>query len=248
VTPTPGQAEAAIRKHGLVRWDRFVTGDHLDRLRTAAAALVASEHCEVQSRSLRVWNLFSHGVEFTRLLSEPRLRTLCTGLLGDGYILSDYSINAVHQGAVQDPWHVDYPYNEMPRPVASPDPLGLQCVLALDRFHRDNGATQYVRRSHRRELPGVVETGRELVERFEAQPGDLMVMHAATWHRAGLNTTPDGRTALVLSFVQRWVRPIVAPRDVAGAVHDAMSDELLVVLGAVVHETVDSRVVRREVV
>lgn len=247
-TPAFERAEAAIREEGLLRWDGFVVGEPLDRLRAACTALLTSEHCEVQSRSLRVWNLFAHGPVFHELLLDGRLERLCTALLGEGYLLSDYSINGVYPGAVQDPWHVDYPYNEMCRPATSPDPLGLQCVLALDPFDRSNGATQFVRRSHHRARPDLVDSNREQVEWFEGRPGDLLVMHAGTWHRAGLNRTDDVRTAAVLSFVPRWVRPIVGPRDVADAVDDGMPDELLVVLGAVVFETVDSRIVRREVV
>jgi ectoine hydroxylase-related dioxygenase (phytanoyl-CoA dioxygenase family) len=195
-----------------------------------------------------VWNLFACGPAFCDLLLDGRLRGLCTALLGTGYVLSDYSLNAVYPGAAQDPWHTDHPYNEMDQPVRADAPLGLQCVIALDDFDRTNGATEYVPGSHQRPPPIPVEPGEVPVERFDARPGDLLAMHAATWHRAGLNTSGAVRTGMVLSFMARWVRPIIAPRDIAEALHDRMPEELRILLGAVVLEQIDSAVVRREVV
>lgn len=244
---TADGAVAHILDVGVVYWRGFLERERLDALRTAGDQLLACAHAETQSRSLRVWNLFAFDTVFRELLLDDRLRAVCTALLGDGHLLSDYSINAVHPGAAKDPWHVDYPYNEMPERVTSEAPLGLQCILALDHFDAANGATQLVPRSHGRSLPGAAITP-EQVERFRAEPGDLLIMHAGTWHRAGLNTSPCTRVGIVFSFVQRWVRPIVAPRDVAAVLDVDLTEEIRVLLGAVVFETIDSRVVRREVV
>ena len=241
-------AVAHVLDVGVVCWRAFVDGERLEVLRTASHKLLDSDHVEAQSRSLRVWNLFAFDPVFRELLLDARLRAVCTALLGDGHLLSDYSINAVHPGAVQDPWHVDYPYNEMPQRVTCDAPLGLQCILALGHFEATNGATQLVPRSHGRSLPDVADITPEQVERFRSGPGDLLIMHAGTWHRAGLNTSPCTRVGIVLSFVQRWVRPIVAPRDVAAVLDVDLTEEIRVLLGAVVFETIDSRVVRREVV
>jgi ectoine hydroxylase-related dioxygenase (phytanoyl-CoA dioxygenase family) len=48
---------------------------------------------------------------------------------------------------------------------------------------------------------------------FEAEPGTLLVMAAATWHRSGLNRSSDPRTAMLMSFVEGWIKPMSAPTD-----------------------------------
>lgn len=241
--------DQALTIDGVCRWNGFLNAGRVEALQRTCTALLETGSVEVQTRSIRVWNLFARGPEFTDLLLDPRLQALCGGLLGDGYLLSDYSINAVYPGARQDPWHLDYPYNEARLPLHSQTPLGLQCILAVDSLDQHNGATQYIRGSHRAASPPVVDSSALLaVQRFDGRPGDLLVMHAATWHRAGLNRTNALRVAVVLSFVPRWVRPIIASRDVAAAIHHDMTDELLVLLGAVVFEEIDSTFVRREVV
>lgn len=245
----PQVVERAVRADGAFLWRAFLPPADTEDLGRRCRDLVASPECEVQSRSLRVWDLFAHGDEFDTLLLDSRLRQLCTSLLGHGYLLSDFSINAVHQEANQDPWHVDYPYNETLSPVSSPTPLGLQCVLAVSPFTVANGGTEFLPRSHQRpHLHRSEHLPTARCERFEGNPGDLLVMHANTWHRAGLNTTADLRIAVVLSFVQRWIRPIVAPRDIADTIDSDTSEDLLIMLGAVVLEEIDSRTVRRKVV
>lgn len=250
IAGTPARSlEHAVTLDGVYRWNGFLDTDRVEALQRTCAALLDSGAVEVQTRSIRLWNLFAHGPEFTDLLLDPRLQALCRGVLGDGYLLSDYSINAVYPAARQDPWHVDYPYNEARLPVHSQAPLGLQCILAIDPLDQHNGATQYIRDSHRAASPPEADGPAPLTaQRFDGRPGDLLVMHAATWHRAGLNRTSALRVAVVLSFVPRWIRPIIAPRDVAAALRHEMPEELRVLLGAVVFEEIDSTVVRREVV
>ena len=36
-------------------------------------------------------------------------------------------------------------------------------------------------------------------------------MAAATWHRSGFNADLHRRDAILLSFVERWIRPMSAP-------------------------------------
>jgi len=47
--------------------------------------------------------------------------------------------------------------------------------------------------------------------RFDADPGTLLIMAAATWHRSGLNRSDRPRTAVLMSFVERWIKPMSAP-------------------------------------
>ncbi|MGH3712932.1 MAG: phytanoyl-CoA dioxygenase family protein [Micromonosporaceae bacterium] len=202
---------AEVRAKGYAIWPEFLSPARCAALRDLAQALAESEHANHYPGSTRVWDLFRHGQPFTDLLTDPCLSALLNSLLGEHHLLSDFSLNVVHPGQPVDNWHIDYPYNEMPSPVTG-SILGLQCVLALDQFHEGNGATQLVPGSDnppRNPDPQAID--QQVV--FCAEPGTLLVMAAATWHRSGVNASGARRSAALLSFVERWVRPMSDPPE-----------------------------------
>jgi ectoine hydroxylase-related dioxygenase (phytanoyl-CoA dioxygenase family) len=198
-----------VRAHGYAVWPSFITPERCRVLREAAADLATRDAARHYPRSTRVWDLYQYGATFTDVVADRRLSSVLDDLLGPGFLLSDYSLNVVHPGQPVDDWHIDYPYNEM-RSLATGGVLGLQCVLALDAFNEQNGATQLVPGSHLPptrpggSLPGPATT-------FAAQPGDLLIMTAATWHRSGLNAASESRTAVLMSFGEKWIRPLADP-------------------------------------
>lgn len=210
--PTPLRSLAeVVREEGAAVWRTFLDKGALDHVRSATTALAQGSHAHAYPKSTRVWDLFRHGDIFVDLLSDRPLNALLTELLGEHHLLSDCSLNVVHSHQPIDDWHIDYPYNEMPTLVAG-SVLGLQCVLAVDAFTSENGATQFVPGSHAPPRRPVVTEVRGAVI-FEAEPGDLLVMAATTWHRSGHNTSGEPRTAILLSFVERWVRPMLDPPE-----------------------------------
>lgn len=202
----------AVGNDGIGTWPGFVTGDPLQALRRHSARLASGEHALRFPKSTRVWDLYRHGAPYLDLLARHDLEPLLVALLGEHPILSDFSLNIVLPHQPEDDWHIDYPYNEMPRPVTG-SVLGIQCILALDAFTAANGATVCIPGSHLRArkpdgglLPGAPTC-------LEVAAGTLIVMAASTWHRSGYNTTGQPRSAILLSFVERWVRPMVDPPE-----------------------------------
>ncbi|MFG3041755.1 phytanoyl-CoA dioxygenase family protein [Streptomyces sp. NPDC048330] len=195
-----------VRARGFAIWPDFLDGSAVERLREQATQLAAGEHANPYPKSTRVWDLFRHGEPFVDLLAYPSLTAVLDALLGENHLLSDYSLNVVHPRQPVDNWHIDYPYSEMPAPVAG-SVLGLQCVLPLTPFRSVNGATELIPYSHTENSPPGPERTTDPVV-FDAEPGSLLLMSAATWHRSGFNTSPHPRSAILLSFVERWVRPM----------------------------------------
>jgi ectoine hydroxylase-related dioxygenase (phytanoyl-CoA dioxygenase family) len=197
-----------VQTHGYAVWPGFLDGPRVARLRRAADALLATEHARRYPKSTRIWDLHLHGGPFVDVLTDDRLTPVLDALLGKGHLLSDYSLNQVGPAQPIDDWHIDYPYNEMPV-LVSGALLGLQCVLALDRLDERSGATQLIRGTHRAPqrptAPAVAPVS------YDAEPGSLLIMAAATWHRSGLNRSDRPRTVVLLSFVERWVKPMSAP-------------------------------------
>lgn len=206
--PPPDLADA-VREHGVGLWPAFVSGNQLAALRAQADRLASGPHALPFPTSTRVWDLHSHGPMFVDLLEHPGLQILLDELLGPHHLLSDHSLNVVRHGGRPDRWHIDYPYNEM-RELVTGALLGVQCILALDDFTADNGATRHLPGSHR--LPRRPDAGLDVDgEPVLADTGSLVVLAATTWHRSGINTTDRPRRAILLSFVECWIRPMTDP-------------------------------------
>jgi len=226
MTIIPALVADEVRQRGYATWPGFATPDQCASLKNAAEILTGGEYANLYPKSTRVWDLYRHDPIFADMLIKPGLADLLDDLLGRYYLLSDYSLNVVNPDQPIDDWHIDYPYNEMPQ-LVNGGLLGLQCVLALDQFDEYNGATRLVPGSHappRRPSAPWPTTA----ETFMAEPGTLLVMAAATWHRSGFNSSGRPRAAILMSFVERWIRPLSDPLPADLWVHD---QRLQVMLG-----------------
>jgi ectoine hydroxylase-related dioxygenase (phytanoyl-CoA dioxygenase family) len=210
-TNSPPDLAEVVRRDGAAVWRGFLPPAATAQLTRNATQLATSTYANHYPKSTRVWDLYRHGTPFLNILEDQRLHTMLDLLLGEHHLLSDYSLNVVHPHQPVDNWHIDYPYNEMPHLVTGAI-LGLQCVLALDQFAPHNGATQYVPGSHLLPCPPC-DADHRTRSTFTAEPGDLLIMAAATWHRSGPNDATAPRTAALLSFVERWVRPMTGPPE-----------------------------------
>lgn len=200
-----------VRRKGIATAPGLVSGSLLAKLRNRCRELADGEHAINFPKSTRVWDLYRHGGTFLDLLTLPALTALLTDLLGEHHLLSDYSLNVVNPGQPMDNWHIDYPYNEMPNLVEGAQ-LGVQCILAIDEFTAHNGATHYLPGTHTppsRPCRDVSDPHQVL----EATPGTLIILAASTWHRSGYNASGTARTGILLSFVERWIRPMTDPPE-----------------------------------
>ena len=211
ISETATSLVADVHKQGFAIWPGFLTGHRRDEIRDLAKRVADSDHANRYPKSTRVWDLYRHGEEFVDLLGDPALAAVLDELLGVNHLLSDYSLNVVQPRQPVDGWHIDYPFNEMPARVTGPV-LGLQCVLALDSFSSSNGATQLVPASHARTDRPEPDSVLDHVV-FNGEPGTLLIMAAATWHRSGFNASTAPRSAVLMSFVERWVRPMSDPPE-----------------------------------
>ncbi|MFE9407328.1 phytanoyl-CoA dioxygenase family protein [Streptomyces sp. NPDC006704] len=202
---------ADVRTQGYAIWPGFLDARATEQLREHTTRLAEGELANHYPKSTRVWDLFRHGEPFVDLLVLPAFTAVLVELLGENHLLSDFSLNVVHPRQPVDGWHIDYPYNEMAARVSG-SLLGLQCVLPLSPFHSSNGATELVPGSHARlSLPEPGQVANQVV--FDTEPGSLLIMAAATRHRSGFNTSAHPRSAILLSFVERWVRPMNDPPE-----------------------------------
>lgn len=98
----------------------------------------------------------------------------------------------------------------------------LTCWLALDRADEENGCIRYVRGSHRRGMrphassdvfgfsQGITDFGShdEALEQTACvEPGDLIIHHCLTIHRADANPSPHQRRAIGLVYHAQHAKP-----------------------------------------
>lgn len=132
-----------------------------------------------------------------RLLEEPVLYH------------SDFVVTTQHHQGVRP--HIDTPYRF--ESFADEDRLlGVQCLIALDHFHRETGGTAFVPGSHREKWDIKACYRGEHNEYFlknyaqpEILPGEMLMWNPRVLHSAMPNNTPAIRTALLMLFVEREI-------------------------------------------
>ncbi|MFJ6194858.1 phytanoyl-CoA dioxygenase family protein [Micromonospora sp. NPDC092111] len=189
-----------FRRDGCYRWRSFLDAAEVGTLRRYAGVLLDGEKALHTPESVRLVELYRHGRPFVDLMCKPELNEVVTDLLGKGAVLSDLSLNEVRTAGKDDVWHIDYPYSRQPD-LDRGEVVALQCVLALSPFTPRTGATQFIPGSFRR--PGQPpQPPADPPATFLAEPGDLLILAASAWHRAGTNHAADPRTAILLSYVK----------------------------------------------
>jgi ectoine hydroxylase-related dioxygenase (phytanoyl-CoA dioxygenase family) len=206
VDTTAAPAKNLFIESGFHIWPRFIASEQVSVLLESANRLLADSSALRTPESVRSFDLHEHDPAFASLLSDVRLRVLVRELLGQGALLSDMSLNQIQQHGKADRWHIDYPYTDMPK-IVSGGILAIQCVLPLSPFTATSGATQLIPGSNRRYRHPPTDVAEEPVQ-FLAEPGDLLILPTATWHRAGVNTEARPRTAVLLNFTESWVKPM----------------------------------------
>ena len=159
---------------------------------------------------MRLQGMASYDSHFKDLTESDRFAKLAELLLDDGVISKnmEWFTKPARSGA-ETPPHQDGFYFMLEPNEA------LTLWLALDTVNDENGCIHYVRGSHRRGMRphgqtavfgfslGVTDYGEadyQTEAAIHAAPGDMIVHHCMTIHRAGPNPTANPRRALGLVY------------------------------------------------
>jgi len=152
------------------------------------------------ARTKRVYALFRK----TRSLDTAAIHPLVTGVLDD--VLVDYQLSGptgieIGPGEAAQVLHYDDAIYPVPRPHPE---LVVNTMWALDDFTEANGATRFIRGSHRwvdeRPAPDAV------TETAEMAAGSVFFYLGSLWHGGGANETQKPRLGVVLEYAVSWVR------------------------------------------
>ncbi len=79
-------------------------------------------------------------------------------------------------------------------------------IIALDDFTPRNGATQFIRGSHKMENCPTEEEFEQKKESWICKAGDALFFNARIWHRTGMNFSNRVRDALTINFCRPYMK------------------------------------------
>src|SRR5512144_1581655 len=159
-------------------------------------------------RNVRVFNLRDLDAVFVELIQHPRAIELVRELLGDGFLISNFTANIALPGSRSMNLHSD-------QAIVIPEPWveawAINIIWCLDDVSEANGATRYVPGSHR--IARRAELPADALARsrpFEANAGSIIAMDGRMWHTSGANTTERDERALLFGYYSAdFIRPQV---------------------------------------
>ena len=158
--------------------------------------------------NVRVFNLIDLDVVFRELILHPTAAEMVTALLGEGWMISNFTANIAKPGSKSMAIHSDQGI-VMPEPWLAP--CSINIIWCLDDVDEENGATRYLPESHKitslAELP--TDIGAHM-KPFEAAAGSIIAMDGRVWHTSGENVSRDRERALLFGYYSRdFIRPQV---------------------------------------
>jgi len=169
----------------------------------------------------RVWNLLAKGEVFSQMATHPVLMAILSRFLGSEFIMGSIAANRILPGGPGQEPHVDYPYWDFYSPETHPVglngsfPMNAQVSVILDPFTVQSGATAFMPGSQRQlRYPNKADNFFKTCQRMLGEPGDVALFYGATWHCAMPNNSDHDRTAILIQYLPKWVKPM---EDLPGA-------------------------------
>jgi hypothetical protein len=146
----------------------------------------------------RVSNLLEIDEIFWTILNDPDLHSFLKQIFTNGYHCTTYSSNTLKKDVDNTGWHCDYPYHTINYPYPK-ETLGVQVIWSLDDFTEENGATYFVKGSHKTcTWPSI--TYETPMHRMIMKKNNYVVYFGKLWHTQGINRTDLPRSALLANF------------------------------------------------
>lgn len=181
--------------------------------------------------NVRVFYLLELDAIFRELIEHPTAVEMVKSVLGENYLISNFTANIARPGSKSMGLHSD-------QSLVSPDPWltinALNVIWCLTDCYFENGATLYIPGSNKWERRGdIPKNAKALLKPFEAKAGSIIVMDGRVWHTSGQNVTPDQDRALLFGY---YTAPFLRQqvnwtKKLSKEVQDSMSPEFQERLG-----------------
>lgn len=208
MTTNIDEAKAHLREHGWVRIPSVITKDEaahtLERVWKAKEELEARGEATFQPildpnpSNVRVFYLPEHDELFRDMLMHPTAIEVTKSLLGEKFLVSNFSANIARPGSQSMALHSD-------QSIVLPEPWfdiwTVNVIWCLTRMTKENGATLYIPGSNKwTRWEDVPANAPDLLVPFEADAGDIVVLDGRLWHTSGSNVTKDEDRAILFAY------------------------------------------------
>ena len=164
------------------------------------------EHLDPNPSNVRVFGLLELDPVFRELISHPKIIEMVKHILGEDFIISNFTANIARPGAQSMALHSDQSII-----VSGPwiQTWVLNAIWCLSDVYKENGATLYIPGSNKWTTRGEVPTNAsDMLIPFEAKAGDVILMDGKVWHTSGSNVTKDvDRPLMFGAYSAGFIRP-----------------------------------------
>lgn len=171
--------------------------------------------------NVRVFNLIDLDPVFIDLIQHPQAISLVESLIGEDFLISNFTANIALPGSGSMELHSDQSI-VVPEPWFNP--WAINIIWCLNDVREANGATRFLPGSqHFRTAAEAPADALKRMRPFEAPIGSIIAMDGRLWHTSGANVTRDEERALLFGYYSRgFLRPqqnwnaALSPRTLAG--------------------------------
>ena len=169
-----------------------------------ATADPADVHIGRTSSSTRINDFVNRGSEFDGIYIYQPLLAACCQIIGAPFKLSGMRARTLNPGAPAEGLHVDVKHRANGWPLVG-------CILMVDAFDAENGATRFVPGSHwqSREPSEVMNNPQDAHDKqvLACGPaGSIIIFNASVWHSHTANRSARRRRSIQAHFVPREAR------------------------------------------
>jgi hypothetical protein len=155
-------------------------------------------HLDPNASNVRVFYLMELDKVFRDLISHPLAIDMVKSVLGENFLISNFTANIARPGSQSMALHSD---QSIVVPGPWHEPWALNVIWCLTDVYKDNGATLYIPGStkyiNRSDVP---EDAPDRLVPFEAKAGSIILMDGRVWHTSGANITQDQDRALLFGY------------------------------------------------
>ena len=242
----PESIKTAFAKDGVYVWKNLLSAQKAEELRNLALDMAEFEQnvgdkyiypFDPSGKTQRVWNLTNKSEEFRSLLEVDALNEMMNFIFSRPtkhqlFHLSSFQTNIIHPGAPKQKLHIDTPFPEPIPPWAAK----ANSIWMLNDFTETNGATEFVRGSHKSDKKPNQQDDQKLpLEIATGLQGSVLFTHGNLWHCAGANNSDEIRVGLLCSFAASYMKEIASEEDqsviISEIVKEGLSEQLLSILG-----------------
>ena len=157
--------------------------------------------------NVRVFYLLELDAVFRELIQHPVAVEMVQSLMGDTFLISNFTANIARPGSKSMALHSDQSL-VVPEPWVQP--WAMNIIWCLTDVTFENGATLFIPGSHRWQTRADVPAdAHRRLRPFEAKAGSIIAMEGRIWHTSGANITPDQDRALLFGY---YTKPFLRPQ------------------------------------